>query len=100
MTAGDEPMPEHLRRLREVHSRASRAYLPEPYDGRLVLLNIRSQSLKRTPSPARGWDLLASGGVTIRRIPGQHYNFLFPPHVEHVARELGEALRQAENTGG
>jgi thioesterase domain-containing protein len=95
VTAGDEPMPEHLRRLREVHSRASRAYLPGPYDGKLVLFNIRSQPLRRTPSPARGWDKLASGGVTIRRIPGQHYNFLFPPHVQTVAKELGEALRQS-----
>src|SRR5205085_4381299 len=74
MTDGDEPMPEHLRRLREVHSRATHAYLPQPYDGPLTLLNIRSQPLRRTPDPARGWDWLAGGGVTIRRIPGQHFN--------------------------
>ena len=98
MTAGDEPMPEHLHRLREVHSRAVREYLPEPYDGRLTLFNIRSQPLARTPGPARGWDRLASGGVSIRRIPGQHYNFLFPPYVESVARELAEALRETQKS--
>jgi thioesterase domain-containing protein len=62
----------------------------------LVLFNIRSQPLGRTPGPARGWDKLARGGVSIRRIPGQHYNFLFPPHVQSVARQLEEALKESQ----
>jgi aspartate racemase len=88
-------MPDHVRRIMELHTRASRQYMPLPYDGRLTLFNVRFQPLARTPDPRRGWGRLARGGVDVRSIAGAHYNILFPPHVPSLARALQECLAEA-----
>jgi thioesterase domain-containing protein len=89
-------VPPHIRRIMELHLRASGQYLPQPYTGRITLFNVRSQSLSRTPGPDRGWARLTRANVAIRRIAGAHHNILFLPHVKSLAKELGEALRETE----
>ncbi|MEP7358144.1 MAG: hypothetical protein ABI847_12945, partial [Anaerolineales bacterium] len=90
-------VPAHLRRIMELHIRASAAYLPGPYNGRAVMFNIRSQSLTRTPDPQRGWGRLVRGGLEVRQIAGSHHNILQPPHVQSLAQALKESLDSAES---
>jgi thioesterase domain-containing protein len=86
--------PDSLRRIMALHIRASDAYLPGPYNGGVVMFNIRSQSLTRTPDPQRGWGRLVRGGLEVRQIAGSHHNILQPPHVQTLARALKESLDQ------
>lgn len=98
----DDPVPEanglpdSIRRIMELHARASRQYRPLPYDGRLTLFNVRFQPLSRTPDPQRGWGRLARGGVDVHTIAGAHYNILFPPHVQSLAQVLQKCLAEAD----
>ncbi len=78
------------------HLQASRQYAPAPYVGRVTLLNIRHQSLLLDPDPRRGWQRLAQGGVTIRRIDGSHHNILQPPYVASLAHALRASLDEAQ----
>ena len=96
----DGPVPEHLRRIMQLHVLASAAYLPGPYAGRVVLFNNRSQSLTRTPDPLRGWGRLVRGPLEIRRIAGSHHKILQPPHVAPLARELHQSLQQSDPAPG
>ena len=86
--------PDDLRRIMALHIRASAAYLPGPYDGRVVMFNVRSRSLTRTPDPQRGWGRLVRGGLEVRQIAGSHHNILQPPHVQTLALALRETLDQ------
>ena len=83
------------RRIRDLHGRAIRQYLPLPYDGRLTLFNVRSQRILRTPGRDRGWGRLARGGLQIHQIEGNHNMILFPPHVQSLAQTLRQSLDQA-----
>jgi thioesterase domain-containing protein len=88
------PVPDHLRRIMQLHVQASAAYLPGTYAGRVILFNNRSQSLTRTPDPLRGWGRLVRGPLEVRQIAGSHHNILQPPHVATLARELRQSLEQ------
>ena len=88
----DGPVPDHLRRIMQLHVLASAAYSPGPYAGRVVLFNNRSQSLTRTPDPLRGWGRLVRGPLEVQTIAGSHHNILQPPHVATLARELRRSL--------
>ena len=90
-------MPDHIRRIMELHVRAWRQYLPLPYAGRLTLFNVRFQPLSRTPDPQRGWGRLARGGVEVKTIAGAHYNILYPPHVQSLAGALQTCLDEARS---
>jgi amino acid adenylation domain-containing protein len=87
--------PDSLRRIMALHIRASAAYLPGPYNGRVVMFNIRSRSLTRPPDSQRGWRRLVRGGLEVRQIEGSHHNILQPPHVQSLARALKETLDRA-----
>jgi len=77
--------------------RASRAYEPGTYVGALTLLRAAGEM---TPEPAPrdlGWGRVASGGVEVIEVPGDHFSLLSAPHVDQVATQL-QALLEAAHT--
>ncbi len=70
------------------HHEASRAWMPEIFDGRLLLLAAAEGEGRDADDPALGWGVFATGGVEIVVVPGGHYDMLAPPHVASVATAL------------
>jgi amino acid adenylation domain-containing protein len=97
--AGGNLPPRALAELRELwrvfshNLRASHAYQPQQYPGRLVLLRAAEgprEGLERD----LGWSALASQ-VEVHEVPGDHFSLIAPPHVEQVAERLRELLERA-----
>jgi thioesterase domain-containing protein/acyl carrier protein len=88
------PHPSRRRRVLDVHGQAIADYRPQPYGGHVTLFRVHAMSLFRSYDPTLGWEGVA-GGVTVRMIPGAHYNILEHPHVEGLAAELRSALAES-----
>jgi thioesterase domain-containing protein len=78
--------------IQRSYVRAIYRYRPQPYPGRLTLLV--NEEVSRI-SPSLGWAELASGGIEIRRVPGNHVSYI-RGSVRAVARTLRACLEQAE----
>ncbi|HEX6076506.1 MAG TPA: amino acid adenylation domain-containing protein [Micromonosporaceae bacterium] len=76
--------------------RALLAHRPEPYPGRLVLVNAADEPAE----DLRRWRALASEGLEHHVMPGDHYTMLQPPHVSVLGDTLRQCLRKARAEGG
>jgi thioesterase domain-containing protein/acyl carrier protein len=89
---------EHLQRLLNVFRAIVRAlwsYTPRPYPERLTMLRAQSDEYLQYLTPTaveRTWDYLASGGMDIHSVPGNHFSLLLPPHVEVLAEKLAQSM--------
>lgn len=95
----DVDTPEEAKRLFAVYSAHRRAILKyqlRPYDGRIVLFKAERNHLPDSPSGDLGWGELARGGLTIRHVPGNHFQILQEPSVRVFAHALEERLRAGE----
>jgi thioesterase domain-containing protein len=73
------------------HHEASRAWTPEIFDGRILLLVAaegEAGGADDPDDPALGWGAFATGGVEAVVVPGGHYDMLAPPNVASVAAAL------------
>jgi len=68
--------------------RALRRYLPASYPGRVTLFRAALGTAPR-PDATYGWRSLATGGVEVHEVPGDHYSIVREPHV----RVLSDLLR-------
>jgi thioesterase domain-containing protein len=76
----------------EAHWFAINNYIVKPYDGRVLLLQAKSQPLFSTSKPEDTWRHLAKGDLTIINIPGSHEGMFHEPHVRTLAQELRSQL--------
>jgi thioesterase domain-containing protein len=90
--------PPAVRQMMALHLRASRAYQPAPYPGRLTLIQARTRPLFEQSEPGFGWLELAEGGIEILDTPGTHAQLLRPPWVAGLARQLGAGLAAAQRS--
>ncbi len=67
--------------------RSARAYAPEPYAGRVVLLQADEASALRKRAQVRRWRELAPD-LEVHPVPGHHLDLLGEPHVEALAARL------------
>lgn len=95
--AGDE----RLREALDARLQAQIDYVPVPYPGRIVLIRSRREPFFCSYDPSLGWSELASQGLTVRIVDGDHDSILSPPDVRGLARELRACLTQvdAETSG-
>jgi thioesterase domain-containing protein len=75
--------------------RALRAHVPQPYDGAALLFQPSETGFLVRQNCDVPWRGLIRGGITLRVVGGDHFSMVEPPHLEGLARELDEALRQA-----
>ncbi|MGA2742987.1 MAG: AMP-binding protein [Bryobacteraceae bacterium] len=71
---------------------AERTYVPQPYRGRITLIEAEGQLLGRTAGARFGWKDLCNGALEIRTVPGDHGSILTPPHLDVLAREIAASL--------
>jgi aspartate racemase len=88
--------PPEQRRVWEIHIRALLDYHPQRYAGHVALFRSRGHPLVCSFDPQYGWGELATGGVTVKIVPGAHESILEEPHVRVVAKELQKLLWQAQ----
>ncbi|MFP2928166.1 amino acid adenylation domain-containing protein [Pyxidicoccus sp. 3LG] len=75
--------------------RASRTYVPQSFEGSLVLL--RAAEGPPGQEADLGWGALARGGVEVLEVPGDHFSLVAMPHVEHLAAKLRALLARARS---
>lgn len=71
---------------------AERSYVPQPYGGRITLMEARTQLLGRAAGARFGWKDLCKGTLEVRTVPGDHSSMLTVPHVDSLAREIAKCL--------
>jgi thioesterase domain-containing protein len=69
-------------------------YKPQRYAGHLTLFRARMQPLFSSHDPRKGWSRVATGGIEVRNIPGNHLGMLQEPHVQVLARELKACIER------
>jgi amino acid adenylation domain-containing protein len=89
----------------KIYANTTRRYNPQPYDGRISLFlpeddfasifnedwdSATRKATQTKVTPVEGWGRLATGGVDVHKIPGNHFSILHEPHVQ----ALGEQLRK------
>ncbi|NNC02416.1 amino acid adenylation domain-containing protein [Corallococcus exiguus] len=82
-----------LRQLRhafEVHLNAGWVYEPPPASGPFTLFEAEASRWDH------GWAAYAPGGLDVHTVPGDHYSFLKPPHLQVLAARLRDALAKAQ----
>jgi thioesterase domain-containing protein len=91
-----QPLPESLHNVREAALLAQRDYVPHLYHGRPVLFVVNDLEEPAEPGSQYGWEGLATGGVEIIEVPGDHKTMLNEPHASALAARLRDCLARAE----
>lgn len=76
--------------------RAMWSYVPQAYLGRVTLFKSREQFAEDPQDPTMGWGKLATEGVEIHVVPGNHYTMIGKPHVQVLAERLRACLDEAQ----
>jgi thioesterase domain-containing protein len=73
---------------------AAWSYIPEGYPGQIVyfLSEKRKRELGGEQAAVGNWYELASGGLDVFHVPGDHLDILKEPHVQIVAEHLWACL--------
>ncbi len=82
------------RRLWDGHMRALANHRPQPYDGKTVLIRSSGHLFLCSFDEQCGWGEFIPGGVSVKRIPGDHGRVLAEPFVAAAANELRRALQE------
>jgi amino acid adenylation domain-containing protein len=88
-----------LRVFRE-NASAMFAYAPKPYPGRLVFFHARERDAINPKHPELAWIPLATEGVEVHVVPGNHASMLQEPHVERLAGKLRGMLEALDARTG
>jgi len=78
------------------NTQAMQRYQSQPYAGRVTLFRASAQATEDAADPTLGWGALATQGVALHAIPGDHYMIVRPPHVAVLAERLSACLEAAQ----
>jgi thioesterase domain-containing protein len=88
------PRSEVFLRVFQENAAAMFAYAPRPYAGRLVFFHAQERDATNPPHPELAWIPLASEGVEVHVVAGNHVTMLAEPHVRGLAKKLRAALEE------
>ena len=89
-------LPRPLKEVRKALHRASDAYLPRPYPGKITLFRASQKSVRNVGDPQTEWSVLAAGEMQVQEIPADHNNILWEPQVIALARQLKACLQKSQ----
>ncbi|MEG4499157.1 beta-ketoacyl synthase N-terminal-like domain-containing protein [Microcoleus sp. F10-C6] len=81
--------------LFKVHAQAMRNYIPQNYPGRIIFFRANEQNEVNHNNPELPWIEVASGGVEVQEVPGNHITMNYPPHVQVMAEQLRVYIDEA-----
>jgi thioesterase domain-containing protein/NRPS condensation-like uncharacterized protein/acyl carrier protein len=84
--------------MRQAFNQACRNYTPKAYPGRVAIFAAkdRQDAGAYQLDSSLGWDALATGGIEIYHVPGDHLGILKEPDVQVLGEKLRESLEQAQ----
>jgi amino acid adenylation domain-containing protein len=85
-------MTDALRDVTEGNYVAARKFRAHPYSGSVTLFRAEYQGLEGLSDPVEEWKSLATGGVHVITVPGDHVTMLNEPNVGVLAKRLDECL--------
>lgn len=77
------------------HQKAYWDYVPEPYDGKVILVYSEDQPHGVEPDPTLGWAPLLRGEVDLYSVPGHHNNIMEGERVPILADIMRKTLETA-----
>jgi len=89
-------LPRPLKEVRKALHRASDAYLPRPYSGKITLFRASQKSVRNFGDPQTEWSGLAAGELQVQEIPADHNNILWEPQVIALAQQLKACLQKSQ----
>jgi len=89
-------LPAAIKNVQRACHRASRAYDPPVWDGKVTLFRPAEKSLRGVDDETAGWGAWARGGVDIFQVPGGHVTMLRQPNVRVLAEFLKRSLLEAQ----
>ena len=81
----------------KANQRAMQRYSPRSYSGRISLFLIGQPGARRFTNIRMGWAELASDGVEVYLVPGDHLTSLKEPNVRILAGKLRASLLRAQS---
>jgi len=87
-------VPQFLRDVRDSNAGAAERYTLRPYAGKATLIRAGEKSLRSSGDPHAAWPGLV-GELEVHEIPGDHYEMLIVPQVEHLAECLKSCINQS-----
>ena len=89
-------MPKQLRSNVDLFADASRAYVPRPYNGEFLLFVAEGRTAEYGIDKTLGWGEVAGNVLRVIQTPGDHTSMMTRPHVEALAKQIGERLVGSE----
>jgi thioesterase domain-containing protein len=89
------PLLPAFRGRRQAFLHAVKCYRPAPYPGRVTLFRAQTPGTNQIDDANWGWDRVASGGVELYPVAGEHLELLREPSVRQLATELQSCLDPA-----
>jgi oxalate---CoA ligase len=90
-------LPRHLKRVRAGLDAAAKTYQPRPYSGgKITLFTAGKHSLRDCGDPEVAWSDLASGGLEVSFIDGNHNTMFVEPELSALAQQLKWRLEAAQ----
>jgi amino acid adenylation domain-containing protein len=77
-----------LLRIYQANYQATVNYIPQPYANKITLFS----SNKKADDLTMGWQEIATLGVDVNLVPGNHLTMLRKPHIEVLAKQLSQYL--------
>ena len=90
--SGSEEILRIYEKVEEANIKASQAYVPKPYPGRVVLFSAERQIRLENTRPDHGWKDVGIGELIIHPLDCYHGNILFEPFVRQVAEKVNQYL--------
>ena len=85
----------YWRPFRNAYVRALAQYVPKPYAGRPIMF-LSSKEAKQILDPRLMWRRVATEGLEVLRLPGDHLTLMREPSVCLLAEALGSRLANAQ----
>jgi amino acid adenylation domain-containing protein len=78
----------------EALAQAGQHYQPQLYRGKITFFQASEKIAEAVDDPSLGWDRLATEGVEVHQVPGNHRNMVRIPHAQVLAEKLKVCLEQ------
>ena len=79
-----------IRNIEEINYLAIKSYVPEIYKGKVTFFSAEEEVCPE--ENLTGWRVLATGGVDVVDVPGDHQTMIRDPHVAALAQRLEEVI--------
>jgi thioesterase domain-containing protein len=88
-----------LLHLSKVNRQAMLNYKPGKYPGQIIFFRASEHDGYSPENPELPWLELATLGVKVVEVPGNHFTMNYPPHVQILAQKLRVYLDEARRLG-